>query len=152
LDISEEAVKRIKNRPGVRIVVHDIMDRFPIEDNWADRVFCLELLEHVRQPIFALQEIARVIKPDGIAVISVPNPYYWVNILTELCKIPENEGHIACFRWAEMMTLTDFAGFRIAGLHKTFDVFPPMKLKRHLFIRAFCTFNSICNLYILVKR
>lgn len=152
LDIAEEAVKKIKSRPGVRIVVHDIMERFPIEDNWADRVFCLEVLEHVKQPVFALQEITRILKPDGVAVVSVPNPYYWVNIFTELFKIPENEGHISSFRWAEMMTLSDFAGLKLVKVRMTFDRFPPMKVKRHLFIKAVCTFNSSCNLYVLIKK
>lgn len=38
-----------------------------------DRVYCSEVLEHVRNPEAVLRGISSVLKPDGIAVVSVPN-------------------------------------------------------------------------------
>ena len=38
-----------------------------------DRIFCLEVLEHLQLPIKTLNSIASHLKPDGLAVISLPN-------------------------------------------------------------------------------
>jgi ubiquinone/menaquinone biosynthesis C-methylase UbiE len=38
-----------------------------------DRVYCSEVLEHVVDPAAAVAEIRRVLKPGGVAVLSVPN-------------------------------------------------------------------------------
>lgn len=38
-----------------------------------DRVVCTEVLEHTRDPAAILREIARILKPSGAAVITVPN-------------------------------------------------------------------------------
>ena len=37
------------------------------------RVYCTEVLEHVLSPRNVLAEISRVLTPDGIAVVSIPN-------------------------------------------------------------------------------
>lgn len=71
LDISEEAIKfgvlqGIKNL-GV-IDSHKI--NFP--DNTFDAVFMLDVLEHLEDEKWALDEIRRVLKPRGVAIIMVP--------------------------------------------------------------------------------
>lgn len=38
-----------------------------------DRVFCSEVLEHVQHPRRVVENMARVVAPNGIVVISVPN-------------------------------------------------------------------------------
>ncbi len=38
-----------------------------------DGVVCLEVIEHVREPVVLLEEIARVLRPGGLFVLSTPN-------------------------------------------------------------------------------
>lgn len=38
-----------------------------------DRVICTEVLEHTREPAAILAEIRRLLRPGGVAVITVPN-------------------------------------------------------------------------------
>lgn len=47
-------------------------------DESVDAVICTGTLEHVRDPLRALEEIARVLKPDGLVHIEVPfmQPYH----------------------------------------------------------------------------
>jgi len=44
----------------------------PMEDDTYDLVFCSQVLEHVREPLKALREIRRVLKPGGEAWLSAP--------------------------------------------------------------------------------
>ena len=45
----------------------------PLADNTYDGVFCTQVLHHVPEPQAALNEIARVLKPGGVALISAPH-------------------------------------------------------------------------------
>ena len=45
----------------------------PLADGSADTVIALELLEHVPHPLTVLQEMNRVLKPGGRAIVSVPS-------------------------------------------------------------------------------
>jgi len=48
--------------------LHDI----PIEDNQYDVVFCNHVMEHVDDPIRCMSELNRVMKPEGWAIMQVP--------------------------------------------------------------------------------
>ena len=45
---------------------------FPLDNSSFDTVVCTQVLEHVSDPFNKISEIARVLKPGGTAVISVP--------------------------------------------------------------------------------
>ena len=50
------------------------LDReLPYSDNEFDHVVCVEGLEHIENPANAIREFARVVKPHGQLIISVPN-------------------------------------------------------------------------------
>jgi len=44
----------------------------PLKDNSVDSILCTQVFEHLLRPHTAICEVARVLKPGGIAVISVP--------------------------------------------------------------------------------
>ena len=54
--------------------VDEIMDIQHIElpDETVGTVLCFETLEHVERPWVAMQEVYRVLKPGGMAVVSAP--------------------------------------------------------------------------------
>jgi SAM-dependent methyltransferase len=47
----------------------------PFDDNSFDVVVCKDILEHLIEPILVLREVRRILKPEGYAVISVPNHF-----------------------------------------------------------------------------
>jgi 2-polyprenyl-3-methyl-5-hydroxy-6-metoxy-1,4-benzoquinol methylase len=49
----------------------------PIYPDQYDAVSCVEVLEHLYDPLHVLREIVRVLKPGGYAVVTVPNLAYW---------------------------------------------------------------------------
>jgi ubiquinone/menaquinone biosynthesis C-methylase UbiE len=73
IDISEPAVKYAKKKiPQGNFQVADAAE-LPFKDNLFDAVICLEVLEHVDNPIKAISEIKRVLKKGGYTVILVPS-------------------------------------------------------------------------------
>ncbi len=56
---------------------HFDIHNIPFEDNSYDFVMCNHVLEHVEDDIKAMQEIHRVLKPNGWAILQVPiNPNF----------------------------------------------------------------------------
>lgn len=52
----------------------------PFKNNTFDKVVCSEVLEHLDNDEKTLKEIFRILKPDGVAVFSVPSlefPFFW---------------------------------------------------------------------------
>lgn len=60
----------LKARPGIDHVCS--ITELTIPDDTYDLVFCSQTLEHVPEPVKALREIQRVLKPGGEAWLSAP--------------------------------------------------------------------------------
>jgi len=56
------------------------VEELPFGDSQFDLVLCSEVLEHVAHPQKGLAEIERVLKKDGVAIITMPNlmSYLWL--------------------------------------------------------------------------
>lgn len=75
--LAEEAI------PGRHIVRHGDVARLGLSDASFDAVVCGEVLEHVDDDAAALAEIARVLRPSGALVVSVPQDpfrYDWTDL------------------------------------------------------------------------
>lgn len=55
-------------------VVGDIHN-IPVEDNSYDAIICSSVLEHVRDPLTAMSEMYRILKPGGYMFFYVPSIY-----------------------------------------------------------------------------
>lgn len=87
VDISESGIERTKER-GIEAYLVDVsVDPLPFSDESFDVVFCLETLEHLKNPYFCLKEIKRVLKPRGLLICSIPNMitkhgYFYLSLFT----------------------------------------------------------------------
>ncbi|MBS3091379.1 class I SAM-dependent methyltransferase [Candidatus Pacearchaeota archaeon] len=73
-DISKKGVEFLK-RKGIKAYLVDISEeKLPFEDGKFDCVIILETLEHLKSPQFAIEEIQRVLKRNGMMIASTPNP------------------------------------------------------------------------------
>ncbi len=70
-DFSLEALKYSKNENKSPIFVGDL-EKLGIRDNSFDCIVSLEVLEHLHRDEKTLREYARVLKPGGIGIITVP--------------------------------------------------------------------------------
>lgn len=78
IDISIEGTAKAAER-GVRVKQNDLATGIPFQAETFDLVFCGEVIEHVFDPDFLLDEVWRVLTPGGKLVISTPNLAAWYN-------------------------------------------------------------------------
>ena len=50
--------------------------KVPLEDNYADSIICSEVLEHLPEPMRAMDEIKRLLKTGGHLYLTVPMMWY----------------------------------------------------------------------------
>lgn len=97
-------------------------DGLPFKSAVADVVFMTEVLEHLFDPLAAVHEVARVLKPDkGLAVLSVPNEYRLMQRLRMLLGRPVSDplkrgGHIKFFSAASFVSLLHSGGLRVVRM------------------------------------
>jgi ubiquinone/menaquinone biosynthesis C-methylase UbiE len=63
----------IFKQPDVEIKQGDLDRTLPYEDGAFDHIVCVEGLEHIENPANAIREFARLLKPQGQLLVSVPN-------------------------------------------------------------------------------
>jgi len=73
IDIVDELVEKAKIR-GIFAEKGEAEDLSRYEDNKFDVVLCAEVLEHLYDPLPAIEEAYRVLKPGGKYIVTVPSP------------------------------------------------------------------------------
>jgi len=74
LDISEYAINRAKNYTKAKLFVHSIengLSMFSV--NFFDVIVMFDVIEHLKNPVYVLEEIYRVLKPQGYLFMTTPN-------------------------------------------------------------------------------
>lgn len=105
----------------------DISEGLPFPDGSFDCAFCIEVLEHVPTPFEALREVYRVVKPGGVLVLSVPNPYHIKELIWNVFRIPDRQGHIYSWTRQTMTQLAAMSGFHLEATAGTY-FHPPIPM------------------------
>lgn len=72
LEIGEYLSKE-QNINNIKFIQNNLENKLPFNNNYFDKILCLDVLEHLYNREMCLLEIKRVLKPNGIVFISVPN-------------------------------------------------------------------------------
>lgn len=66
-------------------IISDIAN-IPVPENSFDAIMCVEVLEHIPEPILAIKEFSRILRPGGTLILTAPvcslthfAPYYYYN-------------------------------------------------------------------------
>jgi SAM-dependent methyltransferase len=76
VDVSANAVREAQ-AAGLNAIAIDDASHLPFADASFDAVLSIEVLEHLFLPLNALVEMRRVLKPDGVLIVTTPNVAYW---------------------------------------------------------------------------
>lgn len=132
VDVADAAV-RLSRKRGIDSKIFDVNKEIPFKNSFFDAVYCGEVLEHVFDVDNLIDEIKRVLKPRGYAVITVPNIAAWYNrglmLLGYLpfwveasIKNPVGSpfavscGHVRAFTKSALVQLFRIHGFRIEAV------------------------------------
>ncbi len=125
IDISALLLLKAKERlRGNAFLIQSDAQSLPYKGQTFKQVICSEVLEHLLDPSAALNEMARVLSTEGVAVVSLPNESMinriksilkWLGLFKWLfqrkgsySKMPENmqdEWHLQTFTWKEWLNL-----------------------------------------------
>ncbi len=86
VDQSEEMLKEMKNKfRGVSTIDYRVgtAEKLPIDDNAVDYAFANMFLHHVDNPLVAIKEMRRVLKPGGKLVITDMDEHQFEFLRTE---------------------------------------------------------------------
>jgi ubiquinone/menaquinone biosynthesis C-methylase UbiE len=74
LDVDAAALDDARGRTDAASFVRGNLMELPFVSGCFEVVVCFEAIEHVADPLAALDELRRVLAPDGVLTISSPNP------------------------------------------------------------------------------
>ena len=138
LDVDRAALARAAAL-GIETVEGDVEEPLPFEDASFDAVVAGELLEHLRFPDALVDEVRRVLRPEGVFVGSVPNAFRIQSRLRFLRGIaPEDDPtHLRLYSpRAVRELLAPFADVRIDFLGGRYRRVHPRLLARDLVFSA----------------
>ena len=110
---------------------------YPFEENHADTIVAGEVIEHLLHPFKFLEECYRILKPDGVLIITTPNMIGLQHIVKPNNFWIKNreDPHIYAWNIEMIQKLMEMAGFKV--IHKELlNTF----WSRNLLFRGICFF------------
>jgi ubiquinone/menaquinone biosynthesis C-methylase UbiE len=119
------------NDPTVKLVVDDIT-RSNLPADHFDRVLCTEVVEHIGDSTSAFRHIARIMKRDGVLILSTPQRYSSLEVTARMALSPGliwltrllyrepvmELGHINLMTETTVRTQLEFAGLTVIDQYK----------------------------------
>ena len=121
IDISKTAIASAL-KLGINAQVVDVdEENLPFESGYFDGVLAVEILEHVFDPVYVLAEINRVLKEDGVLIVTVPNVgYFKIRLALLFGRFTDFHGsglvvdeHIRFYTQTSLEKLVKLSGFEI---------------------------------------
>lgn len=138
IDASATAVESARARTDEAYVADTGKEALPLPDGKVELVWAGEIIEHVFDTEFFVEELLRVTKPGGRLIISTPNLAAWINrialllgtqpFFTEVGVRPSNHGsflrkvgtpagHIRNFTQSSLKDLLQRCGWTVESMH-----------------------------------
>ena len=88
----------------------------PIKDSAFDVVIATAIIEHVSEPIQLVREASRVLRGNGIFIVTTPHPF-WEGIATYIGHLKKEEHH-ELITLSKLISLFNTADFEIVNAQK----------------------------------
>jgi SAM-dependent methyltransferase len=139
IDISASQIaENSRTFPRIKFVQHDVAEQFPFPDDSFEVIWCSEVLEHLFNPVFAVEEMHRILRPGGRLLVTVPYHGRFKDVLIALFKWEEHfsptNPHIRFYTRETLGRMVANAGFksvrtRTCGMGIPFrDLFVPTNI------------------------
>lgn len=125
IDKSKRELEKARKNKFKTYLLDIDSQKFPFEDDFFDSITCLDVIEHVRDPLFLLNESYRVLKRNGSLILSTPNIRFSDHLYKLFAKgvFPKTSedsvlydgGHIHFFTFTDIKNLLNQCFFIITG-------------------------------------
>jgi len=132
IDISSKAIEKAKKK-GIISQVQNLEKRFNFPDNTFELITACEIIEHLYDTDFFLTELKRVLKDDGILILTTPNLVSLVNRFKMLFGyypnyVPEYQiggaGHVRAYTIPTLTKQLTKHGFKVDQIKSPNITFP----------------------------
>ena len=131
LDVSKYAIEIAKKRhPEINFKVGEIEKKLPYPSNFFDVIIMNDVIEHLKYPEQALENMYAVLKKGGILYVTTPN----LNIIRKVIfkYADKKEHHISLFTHSNLLKLLKSKKFTILEHWSFFIFYFYIKLKSNL--------------------
>jgi len=139
-DASEYALEQALQNGFDKIFLSKDFNANPLqaEDNYFDFVFNKDVLEHLIDSAFLIKEITRILKPEGLLLLHIPNDFslwkrikfVFLNNVDTHNYFPDaeewNRPHIRFFTYQGIKKLLEMHGFKIVKNYSSFFAYFPI--------------------------
>jgi ubiquinone/menaquinone biosynthesis C-methylase UbiE len=120
--LTDVVIKAARRNPGVPFIQFDLRE-CPLPDGCVDGVTALNVLEHIDDDYRALNEIYRILAPQGIAHVEVPAGPACFDLYDEVLM------HFRRYRLRDLVTMARKIGFEVrSATHLGFLIYPAFRL------------------------
>jgi|GEM_PF-1374355 len=95
------------------------LEPYPYPDNYFETITHFEVIEHLFNPLFHMQELRRILSPSGNLFLTTPNDCSLIYKAEHLLS-RKYRPHFHQFSTRDLEDLCGLAGFRIIDMHKFF--------------------------------
>lgn len=139
IDLSFDDLRSAKNK-GIEVIIANLSDGIPLKKSSIDVVLATEVLEHIYNTDFLLDEIRRVLKIRGLLVLSVPNICSLtsrarcligdlpsgVEYATETIEGRKRAGHVRAFNKRVLLALLKKHRFEVEDIRTDVIIIPKL--------------------------
>ena len=132
MDISLEALLKSQQVTRDDYFICAFAEKLPFKNAQFDLVLLLEVIEHFSYPNLAVREMQRVLKKEGILILSFPNylniPWLALRLLTDLLKKPgwmKRQPIDKIYFYPQVVSLLSKAGFELVKTVGS-EYYPPI--------------------------
>lgn len=99
----------------VHVIQGDAL-KLPVKDDTFDVVIATAIIEHVTEPIQLIREAFRILREDGVFIVTTPHPF-WEGIATRIGHLKEEEHH-ELITLKKLIPLFHASGFTVVNAER----------------------------------